>query len=112
MTISASGAWVPMLAMPFKQEGLSTYALKTAMISPFDALSLNLGLPHTSRLGMLENLAAFHGLVLDRYGAVYADALDSNLSIGNGCIRLGTADHTVVIGNEVEHVSSVRHLLN
>ena len=63
-------------------------------------------------LGMLEDFETFHSLVLDRYGAVYTDALDSNLSIGDGCIRLGTADHTVVIGNEVEHVPSVGRLLD
>lgn len=49
MAISASGAWVPMLAMPFIHEDLSAYAWDTAMISPFEALSLNLGLPPTSR---------------------------------------------------------------
>ena len=53
---------------------------------------------------MLEDLKTFHGLVLDRCGAVGADALDSDLRVGDGCVRLGAADHTVVVGDEIEHV--------
>lgn len=62
-------------------------------------------------LWMLEDLVVLDGLVLDRCGAVDADALDSDYCIFDGCVRLGAADHAVVVGDEVERVPSVGRLL-
>ena len=50
-------------------------------------------------LGMPVGILAFPYLFLARCGAVCADALDSDLRICTGCVRLGAGDHAVVVGD-------------
>ena len=86
------------------------YDLAVRRLEPEPRLAANIQVDFV--LGMLEDLETFHGLVLDRCGAVGADALDSDLRVGDGCVRLGAADHAVVVGDKVEHVPSVGRLLD
>ena len=61
---------------------------------------------------MPEDLVAFNGLILNRCGAVDTDALDSDLRVGDGFVRLKATDNTVVVCDEVGHVPSVGCLLD